>query len=206
MILPVFPLILLVAAISQAEAGQPQIQDGKFLVNPLQRALIKLKDAYSASDNPDMCENNVAVKAECDVCVALDASLDVSLCCHDVSTLTSCHAMVEKVILDISSMQRGAESEPAVEADKRYGNLYGRVGKRYGNLYGRIGKRYGNSFGNILSNNKLKKSGEEENQVPDKRYGFTFSKLGKRDDSEDEAAQAEKRYGFTFSKLGKREE
>jgi len=157
----------------------------KLVINPLQRALMKLKDAYSQPDkSADLCQTNLAIKAECDVCHALDAGLDDELCCRDVSTLTSCHSMVEKVILDIASMQKGRVEE-TVTAEKRYGAY------RYGNLYSKTSaakQRYPSGMG------------------MGKRYGNLYGGFGKRDVTDTKSADSrlDKRYGFTFSKLFKR--
>ena len=44
------------------------------VLNPLQRALFELRDAYAQPDDGDLCGGSAAINAECAVCEALGDS------------------------------------------------------------------------------------------------------------------------------------
>ncbi len=185
------------------EEKHSQESSDQSILNPLERALMELHEAYIKPEMSDLCQSNEAVMAECHVCTELTATPGGNLCCTDVDQFISCHIRVLEFFDEMGNIESNVIQQHRNPYDmdtfdneinngirKRYGSTFSKWGwspknkrndmdKRYGTLWGNIGKRYGTVFGNIgkrygtLFGGSLFNKGKKTDK---KRYGSLFGK------------------------------
>ena len=196
MYLHAHPLLLLLSvmiATCRAEKGPTM------MLNPLQRALMELRDAYATGNKENLCDANQAISAECHVCEALKSPVGGMACCVSVDAFAKCHIRVLELFDEIQELEtnviqpmedngeietesegEGEVANEEVPDNKSYADMYydDERDKRYGNLFGHsLGKRYGNLYGKTFG----KRYGNLYGKTFGKRYGNLYGyTIGKR--------------------------
>ena len=145
--------VLVVVTLSQSE--------GRYVLNPSQRIIMKLKQLYFEDETEDLCKENPVMGTECDICH--DMGLDVrNNCCSDLLQFSDCHHQLVPLLQRLETFDNWIPYIPEIDetaepAIKRYASTFARWGFSRGVIpvqWGRpivARKRYGMASGKRFS-------------------------------------------------------